>query len=73
MPETSNDSVSRGELVKLVEDDTNNNYAEWSMKSHHQLRSWGLWKYIEGPGSEPPIIPPLQKTTECTGRTRQGV
>ena len=73
MPETSNDNVSRGELVKLVEDDTNNNYAEWSMKSHHQLRSWGLWKYIEGPGSEPPIIPPLQKTTECTGRTRQGV
>ena len=43
------------------------------MKSHHQLRSWGLWKYIEGPGSEPPIIPPLQKTTECTGHTRQGV
>ena len=33
MPETSNDGVSRGELTKLVEDDINNNYAEWSMKS----------------------------------------
>ena len=72
MPETPNDGASRGELIKLVEDDVNNNYAEWSMKSHHQLRSWGLWKYIEGSDSEPPTIPPLRKTTECTGRTRQG-
>ena len=64
--------MSHSKLTKLVKNDINNNYMEWSMKSHHQLHSWGLWKYIEGPDLEPSIVPPLRKTMECTGHTKQG-
>ena len=34
---------------------------------YHKLDEWDLLKYIEGPTSEPPIIPPLRKTTTYHG------
>lgn len=46
-----------GELPQIVDDGTNNNYDEWETKSYHKLRSWDLWKYIDGPESTPPITP----------------
>ena len=61
------DSVHRTELPKIIDDGTNNNYGEWETKSYHKLREWNLLKYIEGPDSEPPIIPPLRHTVTHHG------
>ncbi|KAF8477984.1 hypothetical protein DFH94DRAFT_683153 [Russula ochroleuca] len=73
MSEAPSNSASHGELTKLTDSGINNNYAEWAMKSHHQLRSWGLWKHIEGLDSDPPPIPVLKKPVECTGPNKQGI
>jgi hypothetical protein len=67
MPDNANDSVHRSELPKIVDDGTNNNYGEWVTKLYHKLRSWDLWKYIEGPESVPPIIPALHDTVTHHG------
>ena len=58
---SNNDSTNRSELPKLVDDGRENNYGEWKTKSYHKLREWDLLKYIEGPDSNPPIIPPLRE------------
>jgi hypothetical protein len=50
------------ELPKMIDDGISDNYGEWKTKSFHQLRSCGLWKYIE---SSPPIVPPLRGTADC--------
>jgi hypothetical protein len=55
------------ELPKLVDDGVNNNYGEWETKSYHKLDEWDLLKYIEGPSSEPPVIPPLRETVSHQG------
>jgi gag-polypeptide of LTR copia-type len=55
-----------GELPKIIDNNVNNNYGEWVFKSHLKLQGWDLWKYIEGPESIPPSIPPL-----CTPHTVQ--
>ena len=52
-------SDSDAELPEIVDDGTNNNYSEWKTRSYHKLVDWNLLKYIEGPSSQPPIIPPL--------------
>jgi hypothetical protein len=62
-----NENVHRTELPKIVDDGTNNNYGEWRTKSYHKLREWDLWKYIEGPTSIPPEIPPLRQPIEYHG------
>jgi len=64
---SNNDSVHRTELPKLADDGTFNNYGEWKTKSYHKLREWDLLKYIEGPTSNPPPIPPLRETTTYHG------
>jgi hypothetical protein len=56
-----------GELEEIFDDGTNNNYGEWKIKSRFKLRSWDLWKYIEGPESEPPVIPALAETVARRG------
>jgi hypothetical protein len=61
MPDDS--SSHRAELPKLTDDSVNNNYGEWKMKSYHKLHEWDLLKFIEGPDSIPPEIPPLQEPT----------
>jgi hypothetical protein len=61
------DSVHSSELPKIVDDGTNNNFGEWQTKSYHKLCDWNLWKYIEGPNSDPPIIPPLCQTVTHHG------
>ena len=55
------------DLPKLVDDGTFNDYGTWSIKSHCQLRSCGLWKYIEGPESTPPAVPLLRETERFRG------
>jgi hypothetical protein len=60
------------ELLKIVDDGTNNNYGEWDTKSYHRLREWDLLKYIEGPTSQPPIIPPLRETATYHGVNDNG-
>jgi gag-polypeptide of LTR copia-type len=57
----------RHELPKIIDDGTNNNYGEWETKSYHKLREWDLLKYIEGPTSKPPTIPPLRDTVTHHG------
>ena len=58
----SDNETDLTELLKIVDDGTNNNYGEWKIKSYHKLREWDLLKYVEGPTSQPPIIP-LRHTT----------
>ncbi len=64
---TNDESNNRAELPKLIDDGTSNNYGGWRTKAYYKLREWGLWKYIEGPTSNPPIIPPLRQTTTYHG------
>jgi hypothetical protein len=53
-------AAQRSQLSKLADDGQNNNYGEWETKAYHMLRSWDLLKYIEGPESTAPVIPPLR-------------
>lgn len=39
------------------------------MKLQVHLHGWGLWKYICGPESKPPVIPPLREGTVHKGRS----
>jgi hypothetical protein len=67
------DENSHGkDLPKLLDDGTDNNYGEWETKSYHKLLEWDLWKYIEGPTSEPPAIPPLRETVTHHGLDPNG-
>jgi hypothetical protein len=50
----------------------NNNYGEWETKSYHKLHEWNLFKYIEGPLLEPPIIPPLCQEITYHGLDEDG-
>jgi hypothetical protein len=63
----NNETVHRTELPKIIDDGTNNNYGEWKTKSYHKLREWDLLKYIEGPTSVPPVIPPLRQRVTYHG------
>ena len=49
-----------GKLPKLIVKGNTHNYGEWSIQSEIQLLGQGLWKYVVGPDSNPPAIPPLQ-------------
>jgi hypothetical protein len=73
MADPISDSAQRGELPKLTDDSFINNYSDWSSKCYHSLRTWGLWKYIEGPTSTPPAIPPLVEATVVVGTDSDGV
>jgi hypothetical protein len=53
------DNIHKTDLPKIIDDGTNNNYGKWETKSYHKLREWNLMKYIEGPTSQPPLIPSL--------------
>jgi hypothetical protein len=46
--------------------------AKWETKSYHKLLEWDLWKYIEGPTSEPLAIPLLRKTVTHHGLDPNG-
>lgn len=63
----NNDKPHRTDLPKILDDGTNNNYGEWKTKLYHKLREWDLLKYIKGPKSTPPAIPPLRLPTEYHG------
>jgi hypothetical protein len=67
---SNNDSGT--ELLKLADDGINNNYSEWETKSYHKLLEWDLLKYIEGPTSQAPIIPPLRHTVTHHGLDEDG-
>ena len=69
---STNDNSHRTELPKIIDNGTNNNYREWKIKSYHKLLEWDLWKYIEGPTSEPPVIPPLRETVTYHGVNPDG-
>jgi hypothetical protein len=56
---TNDNSMGHTELPKLLDDGTNNNYGLWKNQAYYKLHEWGLWKYIEGPSSELPIISTL--------------
>ncbi|TDL20193.1 hypothetical protein BD410DRAFT_384884 [Rickenella mellea] len=47
------------DLVKISDDGPNNNFAEFELKNKLTLEVFDLWKYIEGPLSDPPVIPTL--------------
>lgn len=69
---SNNDSVHQTDLPKLVDDGINNNYSEWETISYHKLCEWDLLKYIEGPTSQAPIIPPLRHTVTHHGFDEDG-
>jgi hypothetical protein len=62
-------AAQRAQLPKLIDDGQNNNYGEWEIKSFHVLRSWELLKYVEGPDSIAPDIPPLRLNQAYNGMT----
>ncbi len=63
----NDESVHRAELPKLIDDGNTNNYGKWKTKSYHKLHEWDLLKYIKGPTSDPPTIPPLHEAREYHG------
>ena len=65
-------TLSSGKLPKLIDDGKINNYGEWKIQCQTEIRSLGLWKYIEGPDSKPPVIPPLQEDTYMEGSDDEG-
>jgi hypothetical protein len=69
---SNDDSVHPTELPNLVDDGTNNNYGEWEIRSYHKLSEWDLLKYIEGPASQAPIVPPLRHTETHHGFREDG-
>jgi hypothetical protein len=60
-------TLSSGKLLKLIDNGKINNYGEWKIQCQTEICSLGLWKYIEGPDSMPPVIPPLQEDTYMEG------
>ena len=64
---SDDDKTHHTELPKFLDNGADNNYAEWRVKSYHKLLKWKLLKYIEGPSSIPPNIPPLRHTTTHHG------
>src|SRR5258707_10832340 len=72
MPMTNNETTGHAELPKVLDDGTNNNYGSWKGRAYYKLQEWGLWKYIEGPGSHPPAIPILHLATAYHGLDDEG-
>ena len=65
-------TLSSSKLLKLVDDRKINNYGEWKIQCQTEICSLGLWKYIEGPDSKLPVIPPLQEDTYMEGSDDEG-
>jgi hypothetical protein len=65
-------AASSGELPKFIDNGTTNNYAAWKTKSMDSFQTWDLWKYIDGPDSEPPIIPILRQPSVHEGTDEDG-
>lgn len=64
MSDSNNSSTSKdysGKLPKLIVKGNTHNYGEWSIQSKIQLLGQGLWKYVVGPESNPPVIPFLRQ------------
>jgi hypothetical protein len=62
----NNETIYHANLPKLLDngtndDGTNNNYGKWKTKLYHKFLEWDLLKYIEGPTSDPPNIPPFAR------------
>jgi hypothetical protein len=69
----ANDKTTHhADLPELLDDGTNNNYGVWKTKSYHKFLEWDLLKYIEGPTSDPPNIPPLRETVTYHGVNDDG-
>ena len=65
-------SISSAKLPKLFDNGTTNNYGEWRIQCQTELRSLGLLKYVVGPQSTPPIIPPLREDEYLEGSDDEG-
>jgi gag-polypeptide of LTR copia-type len=61
------------ELPKLKDNGVNNNYGKWETKSSLKLDDWDLLKYIQGPDSEPPFIPPLHQPVTHHSPDKDGI
>ena len=68
----NNNNVHCTELPKLINKGVNNNYGKWKVQSYHKLREWDLLKYIKGPDSDPPNIPPLRQQQMYHGVNNDG-
>lgn len=76
MSDSDNSSTSKdysGKLPKLIVKGNTHNYGEWSIQSEIQLLGQGLWKYVVGPESNPPVIPPLRQPFTQYGIDKHGV
>lgn len=63
----ANDEKTPKKLVKLVDDGNTNNYNSFVINAKLKLTELGLWKYIEGPESIPPVVPDLVPTRQVQG------
>ena len=60
MNEASAEKDLKFELTKLRDDGLANNYAEFEYKAMLELQYLDLWKYVDGPESNPPKVPLLR-------------
>jgi hypothetical protein len=73
MPESSSTASNQcGNLLKL-DDGTTNNYGDWCSRCYHILCTSRLWKYIDRPESNSPIIPPLCQPQTFSEPDKDGV
>ena len=61
-----------GKLPKLIDNGQTNNYGKWRIQLQTELHSLSLWKYIEGPDSIPPTIPPIHANEYLEGSNYEG-
>jgi gag-polypeptide of LTR copia-type len=73
MTETTNDTARSDQLPKLIDNGSDNNYGVWAPTCRHILLTWGLWKYIEGDASTPPVIPPFREASTQKAVCRDGI
>lgn len=69
----ASDNARHEELPPLIDDGIHNNFGEWQLKTNLLFRTWDLWKCIEGPDSNPPIIPEYREPRSTTGPDKDGI
>jgi hypothetical protein len=65
-------STKHLKLKDLTDDGVTNNYNEFSHKGKLELQAIGCWKFIKGPLSMPPVIPPLRRSQRIKGPDNTG-
>jgi hypothetical protein len=69
---TESERTERLKFPEIKVKDGVNNYGAWAVKAKYRLRTMELWGYIEGPSSDPPVVPELHKPKIIRGPDQNG-